>query len=581
MQKVILVTGISGSGKTHYADAFGSPVLHFDEIHDYDVDETDHARVTAWREENAASPILVVDAWVLHLDTNLEKFRLLCGVSEENFEIHVVYTTHMELYLGQLRKEQDGHYKLTDDQRGLAKHGDVWTTKTGNFARRIQGFSDAGLRVRWFFRHDGTFTEYPNSEHIVKVLATDPATEFLAWVDERLSDKLYQTIELDGKIIREGYTESEKSWDTIAGWGDAVRKESLQVDVNYRLDWSGKSVRDIGCYLGFFCFRAERAGAAAVAGFDHSQPGLDVATRLAEMQGSNCRFEKKEFPADTITEKVDVCLVMNVLHHIVPDCDTPEAAAFLGNVFEHSNEVIFEIERNTEAAVTASAKASGFLLANEAESHRVTTTGVRRLLRFVQSHSALRKHWRECHAASDEQMLSGSPPAYVLGIHEIVVPQGGTVLDIGIGLGEMARYLKEQGCHVHSMDITEEALDKVADVTEARWLITDTLPAGMFDLAICHLVAQHVSDDDLVPELRNVLQSLKPGAVLSIQFAMRPDAVGQVHELIDCRLGGACRDSERARRIVEQAGGEVAYKTQPITKGVTWWYILHCKAREQ
>jgi len=195
-------------------------------------------------------------------------------------------------------------------------------------------------------------------------------------------------------------------------------------------------------------------------------------------------------------------------------------------------------------------------------------------------HEFLAGYWSAEHQKPDNVILSDSLPAAVFAMHRIVVTPGQTILDVGVGTGGMARHLHAAGCVVHSMDITPVALEKVAGVTERRWLTTESLPPDTFDLAICHLVAQHVNDEDLTAELENILQSLKPDGMLSIQFASHPAwTIGREQTAEACRDGGVCRMPDHAIQVVERAGGKVVSEIDirgfPGVK--TRWFALHCR----
>jgi len=192
----------------------------------------------------------------------------------------------------------------------------------------------------------------------------------------------------------------------------------------------------------------------------------------------------------------------------------------------------------------------------------------------------LEEYWSTEHQTEDSDFVSNSPPTSVLSRHEISVTPGETVLDIGVGNGQMAHYLHNESCLVHSMDISPVALEKVKDVAKHCWLVTDSLPKDTFDLAICHLVAQHVADVDLIPQLENIFQSLKSGKILSIQFASNPAVVNQNQTYELCRGGGVVRTVEESNGVIERAGGTVVREIHlpPFTETKTLWHVFHCHA---
>lgn len=351
--QVTVVVGASGAGKSLYSDALPGPVVHFDDIHDYGSRETDYS---------ALRPGIVVDGWRLDMDRNLDKFLAACGVAADEIEVHVVYASPLELFLAQRRKELAGCYVIAEDQRTLRSHAAAWSGRQVHIVRTYL-HKLAKFRVRWFYRDGGAFVEHPDDTHLFQVIARDPVEELLAWVNEHSNDPNYQTIELDGQVIRNGYTEPEKSWERIKDW----------------VDWNGKSVGDAGCFHGYFCFKAEEAGADAVCGYDKGGWPVDVSRRLAELKSSWCQFVQQDLSRGPATEH-DVWLVLNSLHHIVRGRGDDGLVCFLQAVYKQSREAIFEINPDSEEVVLGHATVNGFSLVHDAESHRVTAKGTRRVL---------------------------------------------------------------------------------------------------------------------------------------------------------------------------------------------------------
>jgi SAM-dependent methyltransferase len=182
--------------------------------------------------------------------------------------------------------------------------------------------------------------------------------------------------------------------------------------------------------------------------------------------------------------------------------------------------------------------------------------------------------WEECHRCSIHKYLSGSSPQVTLQQHNITVKPGQVVLDFGVGLGYMSKYLHELGVTVHALDISKTGLARVEPYTACRWTPDDTMPSNTYDAAVCHLVAQHVSDEDLEKELRNVLSAMKIDGILSVQFANSPfldhSVASQMH-------GGVCREPGAARDLIARAGGRVIWQSefQRFTHTPTYWYYMH------
>jgi SAM-dependent methyltransferase len=83
-------------------------------------------------------------------------------------------------------------------------------------------------------------------------------------------------------------------------------------------DLSDKSILDVGCRYGFFSFEAAKRGARRVLGVDFDDDALRKAEKLNEVIGTDVEFRKLDITKQTINEKFDLVLCLNVLHHL-PD----------------------------------------------------------------------------------------------------------------------------------------------------------------------------------------------------------------------------------------------------------------------
>lgn len=87
-------------------------------------------------------------------------------------------------------------------------------------------------------------------------------------------------------------------------------------DLIFPADMTGKSVLDLGCNSGYFCFEALRRGATRVLGVDHSETAIRGARKLAECLGVEARFEVRDWSRSPVTESFDYVLALNVVHHL-------------------------------------------------------------------------------------------------------------------------------------------------------------------------------------------------------------------------------------------------------------------------
>lgn len=81
-------------------------------------------------------------------------------------------------------------------------------------------------------------------------------------------------------------------------------------------DLSGASVLDIGCNFGFFCFEAAKRGATRVLGIDVDPENIRKARLLADCLGLDVEFALLDFEVDSLKERFDNVLCLNVLHHL-------------------------------------------------------------------------------------------------------------------------------------------------------------------------------------------------------------------------------------------------------------------------
>ncbi|MGF7158520.1 SAM-dependent methyltransferase [Rhodoligotrophos appendicifer] len=81
-------------------------------------------------------------------------------------------------------------------------------------------------------------------------------------------------------------------------------------------DMKGRSVLDIGCMYGYFCFEAEKRGATRMLGVDIEPLNVENSSLLGQVLGSKAEFRKLDIEAAELGEKFDDIFCLNVLHHM-------------------------------------------------------------------------------------------------------------------------------------------------------------------------------------------------------------------------------------------------------------------------
>jgi cyclopropane fatty-acyl-phospholipid synthase-like methyltransferase len=188
--------------------------------------------------------------------------------------------------------------------------------------------------------------------------------------------------------------------------------------------------------------------------------------------------------------------------------------------------------------------------------------------------------WNRAHSRDHKVWLTGSSGQEVWSMLEVdsLAQPGATVLNIGVGLGRCTRDLADRGCVVHALDISQVALDRVADVARG-WLDPAAPPTDTFDLAISHLVAQHMRNADLEAQLARIIPSLKRDGVYAIQFAtplgrpLSPDA----DDPTSARGGSCQRLPETVEAIVARHGGRVlrSWRCAEYPAHMAAWQAMH------
>lgn len=198
--------------------------------------------------------------------------------------------------------------------------------------------------------------------------------------------------------------------------------------------------------------------------------------------------------------------------------------------------------------------------------------------------------WRGYHETGYVPALTGTAFVHMLKYYELenILFKDMNVLEIGVGLGLCIQGFHSRGCNVFALDICEEAFHKIRDYIAGSYLHTnvENLPEGFVDLAVSHLVTQHMSESDILKQFPAVIKSLKSSGSFRVQFAgstipeennIKKTIVGMPADNKVSMLGGRmARTSDYATELVKKCGGTVTRTStlKHFPKYQSYWYWL-------
>lgn len=127
--------------------------------------------------------------------------------------------------------------------------------------------------------------------------------------------------------------------------------------------------------------------------------------------------------------------------------------------------------------------------------------------------------WESKHQLGDKYWLTGSVLQDIMGYHDLTEDsiKDKKILEIGVGLGNLSKELVSYTDKLICCDISENALSSVSNKVTKKYLTTDLNKIEPVDLAICHLVFQHCTDDEVGRIINDVV--LTEDGIFTFQFA--------------------------------------------------------------
>ena len=193
--------------------------------------------------------------------------------------------------------------------------------------------------------------------------------------------------------------------------------------------------------------------------------------------------------------------------------------------------------------------------------------------------------WENIHKENNILYLSGHSGITVLrGLFLVdfvdqLVPQESRILEIGVGLGICTKDLHDLGFKVDCVEISKEAVDRVYHLVD-----TSYTPDGLYcmdseayDLAISYCVTQHINDESLQEQLKEVIRALKKTGIFAMQYSWPFEGYPKLQRFEEMASGSCNRPIEKMYQMVEDAGGKIVdsriFSVSPQYKA--GWGILH------
>jgi 2-polyprenyl-3-methyl-5-hydroxy-6-metoxy-1,4-benzoquinol methylase len=149
-------------------------------------------------------------------------------------------------------------------------------------------------------------------------------------VDTRIGRSPWSKDEIEALLARENF--AYQDIQLPYGLSTGGHNRSATADRIFPSDLAGKTVLDLGCSFGFFCFEALRRGARRVVGYDVDPDSVRKARLLADCMGVDAEFELRDIERQPLDEKFDYVLCLNVLHHL------KNPIGVLDNMIEHTRD---------------------------------------------------------------------------------------------------------------------------------------------------------------------------------------------------------------------------------------------------
>lgn len=190
-----------------------------------------------------------------------------------------------------------------------------------------------------------------------------------------------------------------------------------------------------------------------------------------------------------------------------------------------------------------------------------------------------KEKWDERHKNLEIYWLTGSSINEIAdghGLGKIRKLKDKDILEIGVGTGSVTKVISKSNS-VYCVDISTVAIENVKNIAKDIFTVDKIGSAPPVDIAICHLVFQHCSEEEILYILDNV--NLKDDGFITFQSAELIKTSDVIDRLISSkdlyfRTGEEMRkivELSKSLKIINQIRGKRVYKWE--NGEIVWWFF--------
>ncbi|MCK5310808.1 MAG: methyltransferase domain-containing protein [Desulfobacteraceae bacterium] len=138
---------------------------------------------------------------------------------------------------------------------------------------------------------------------------------------------------------------------------DGQDKTPMADSIFEGIDLMNKTLLDVGTAYGFFCYEAIKKGAKKVIGIENNPDRYEVAKKIIQIKEENVELIKLDIEKESLKEKFDVVLLLNVIHHLHFPIETIKKLADITNEL-----LIVEFPTPTDKKLIRRSKLNRFFL---------------------------------------------------------------------------------------------------------------------------------------------------------------------------------------------------------------------------